>query len=144
MNTNLSLLPYTIRTIIQQAGGLGLQGAFAFIGAHSFMYSCREHDQECRSRFMSKRITSTATGEAVIVDVHLSFLVNGRRGFKWVMQIAYEPDDTYTVWLSQSRGRRITILDERRDVYCDMLQEVIERVYDEAIEKHCNGFIPID
>jgi hypothetical protein len=36
----LASVPETIRTIIDQAGGLGLRGAFTYIGAHNFRYRC--------------------------------------------------------------------------------------------------------
>lgn len=35
-------LPETVQTIIAQAGGLGLQGAFAYIGASAFSHRCAE------------------------------------------------------------------------------------------------------
>ena len=35
-------LPDTIRAILDQAGGLGLTGAFVYIGAQDFTYRCAE------------------------------------------------------------------------------------------------------
>ena len=50
-------LPETIRTIIDQAGGLGLRGAFTYIGASQFCYRCAEPHGEYRSASPS-RLTS--------------------------------------------------------------------------------------
>ncbi|MCA1997017.1 MAG: hypothetical protein LDL56_07300 [Armatimonadetes bacterium] len=77
----------------------------------------------------------------------LQFRVNGRRGWVWTMTVAYEPDDTYTVWLTA--GRRVdgilqlNELSCERDVYCDELQGTVEAVYDAAIQTHNGGFIKL-
>jgi len=60
--------------------------------------------------------------------------------------IAYEPDDTYTVWLVEGHRARqpdSMVLTCHRDVYCDTLQGVIEAAYDHAIREHNQGFIPL-
>ena len=137
--------PYTIRTIIQQMGGLGVNGAPAYVGAHQFSYKCPPSESEYRSSYPSR-----ATPEGQLdYDVGLTFLVNGKRGQHWTMLVAYEPDDTYSVWLwrratavEQARGRLGVVLSRKDEVYCDTLKETIERMYDEAIRQHCGGFIP--
>jgi hypothetical protein len=142
---DLASVPETIRTIIEQAGGLGLRGAFAYIGAQQFRYRCAQAEGEYRSAYPS-RLTSENGPPRVDFDVGLHFLVNGRRGRKWAMVIAYEPDDLYSVWLVEGHaGRKAEsmVLACVREVYCDTLQSVIEGTYDRAIAEHNQGFIPL-
>jgi hypothetical protein len=59
--------------------------------------------------------------------------------------IAYEPNDTYTVWLVENRNNRNPsgmVLECMRDVYCDMLKDTIEQMYDQAVNEKCEGVIP--
>ena len=134
--------PDTIQTIIEQAGGRGINGAFAYVGAHNFRYSCSDGsrtvmDGEWRSKFTSHQIPPMPgmTGSGTVnYDVHLSFAVNGKSGYHWQMTIAYEPDDTYTVWLVARRGSRVDVLAEVRDVYCDDVQIVVESVYENTLK----------
>lgn len=141
--------PYTISTIIQQAGGMGLQGAFVYIGARNFVYKHPDYykDCECRPSFRSK--ISEVHG-AVDSEVSLSFGVNGKRGQAWAEIVCYEPDDTYSVYLlrkankkEKEQGKIAVVLDYKEDVYCDGLQSTIENMYDSAIKKYNNGFINI-
>ena len=63
------------------------------------------------------------------------------------MIVAYEPDDTYTVWLIEGCKERTAdtlVLACHRNVYCDALKATIERTYDEVIRQHNQGFIPLD
>jgi hypothetical protein len=79
-------------------------------------------------------------------EVGLQCLVHGKRGHRWTLVIAYEPNDTYTVWLVEGhRGRKpdTMVLACCRDVYRDTLQGVIEAVYDRAIQEHNQGFVPV-
>ena len=136
-------IPETIRTIIAQAGGLGLRGAFTYIGASRLRYRCVQPTGEYRSAYTS-RLTSENGPPRVDFDVGLQFLVNGKPGRKWSVVIAYEPDDLYTVWLVEGHtGRKADsmVLACVRGVYCDMLQSVIEETYDRAIKEHNQGFI---
>ena len=74
-------------------------------------------------------------------------LNKGKLGRAWTLIIAYEPNDTYTIWLvERHRGRKpdSMVLACERDVYCDTLQGVIKAVYDRAIREHNQGFIPLD
>ena len=140
-----SKVPETIRTIIGQAGGMGLQGPFTYIGAHDFGYKCAEPEGEYRSGYMSKLVSKGGLGN-VDFEVGLRFKVNGKPGKNWVMIIAYEPDDTYSVWLIEGHPERkpgSMVLACHRDVYCDMLRQVIEQTYDQAIRDHNQGFIPL-
>lgn len=138
-------LPDTIQSIISQAGGLGMQGAFVYVGAGPFSYSCPQPEGECRPDKQSWLALSGELG-SVEFEVGLAFRVNGRRGRNWTMVVAYEPDDTYTVWLTEghpARRAESMVLACHRDVHCDTLQSVIEGTYDEAIQTHNDGVIPI-
>ena len=138
-------IPETIRTIIAQAGGLGLTGAFTYVGASQFTYRCAETEGEYRSSRPSRLVSEAGLG-FIDYEVGLQARVNGKRGRSWTLIIAYEPDDTYTVWLVEAwRGRKAgsMVLACHRDVYCDTLQSVIESTYDEAIHEHNGGFIPL-
>ncbi|MBE7504440.1 MAG: hypothetical protein HS113_29940 [Verrucomicrobiales bacterium] len=141
----LASLPETVQTIIAQAGGLGLQGAFTYIGARAFSYRCAEMVGEYRSSRPS-RLKSEGGESFIDYEVGLECRVNGKPGRRWTLIIAYEPDDTYTVWLVEGhRGRQpgSMVLACERDVYCDTLKSVIEAVYDRAISDHNGGFIPL-
>jgi hypothetical protein len=139
-----SKVPETIRTIIEQCGGMGLRGAFVYVGAQEFSYKCPNVRGECRGS--PSNIT-----EHGLVDygVGLTFRVNGKRGANWRMMIAYEPDDTYSVYLwrraypkEEEKGLRGVVLESADDVYCDTIKSVVEQMYDRAIKEHNDGFIP--
>jgi len=138
-------VPETIQAIIAQAGGLGLRGVFVYIGASAFTYRCAEPVGEYRSSRMSELRSENGRG---FIDYEVGFQcrVNGKRGRVWTLIIAYEPDDTYTVWLVEGHRARqpdSMVLTCHRDVYCDTLQGVIEAAYDHAIREHNQGFIPL-
>lgn len=138
-------LPETVQAIIAQAGGLGLRGAFTYIGASAFSYRCAEALGEYRSSRPS-RLVSEGGPPHVEYEVGLQCHVNGKPGHRWTLIIAYEPDDTYTVWLVEDHAERkpdTMVLACQRDVYCDTLQGVIEAVYDRAIQEHNQGIIPL-
>lgn len=134
-------VPYTIRAILDQLGR-GLNGAIVYTGGRNVLYSCPPSDHENRSSHESHQKDGM-----VHYDVGLSFKVNGQRQHNWHIIVAYEPDDTYTVWLwsmwQRDGERHPKVLAEVRDVYCDTLKDTVERVYDEAIKEHCDGFIPL-
>jgi len=142
----LKSIPETIRTIIEQAGGLGLRGAFVYIGASKLVYRCAQSTGEFRSGKPSC-LSTEAGSPSIAFDVGLSCRVNGKRGREWTMIIAYEPDDTYTIWFVEGhaeRTRATMVLACHRDVYCDSLQTTVERMYNEAIHQHNQEFIPFD
>ena len=64
--------------------------------------------------------------------------VSGVRGTSWHMTVAYEPDDTYTVWLMRDSARRPLCMPEvlasLGRVNSDDLQHAVESIYDEAIK----------
>ena len=141
----LESLPGTVQAIIAQARGLGLPGAFVYVGAHNLTYRCPEPVGEHRSGRPS-RLTSEAGLGFVDYEVGLQCRVNGKRGRAWTLIVAYEPTDVYTVWLVEGHRERKPsemVLACHRDVYCDTLQGVIEAAYDEAIRTHNQGFIPL-
>ena len=141
----LASLPETVQAILAQAGGLGLNGAFAYIGAQHFTYRCAEAVGEYRSARTSRLVSEAGQG-FVDYEVGLQCRVNGKRGRRWTLIVAYEPNDVYSVWLVEGhRGRQpgSMVLACERDVYCDTLQSVIEAVYDRAISDHNGGFIPL-
>jgi len=107
---------------------------------------CPEPVGEYRSSRPS-RLTSEAGVGFVEYEVGLQCRVNGKRGHRWMLIIAYEPNDTYTVWLVEGhRGRKPDSMVPacEREVFCDTLQGVIEAIYERAIREHNGGFIPLD
>lgn len=141
----LESLPETVQAIIAQAGGLGLGGAFVYVGAQNFTYRCAEALGEHRSSRLSRLVSEGGQG-FIDYEVGLQCRGNGKRGRAWTLIVAYEPTDVYTVWLVEGhRDRKGSemVLACQRDVYCDTLQGVIEGVYDQAIRDHNQGFIPL-
>jgi hypothetical protein len=142
----LESLPDTIQAIVTQAGGLRLRGAFVYVGAHNLTYRCPEPVGEYRSSYQSRLMSEAGLG-FVEYEVGLQCYVNGKRGHRWTLVIAYEANDTYTVWLVEGhRGRKpdTMVLACVREVFCDTLRGTIEAVYDRAIREHNQGFIPLD
>jgi len=138
-------LPDTIRSIVDQAGGTGMTGAFCYVGASQYVYLCPKADGEYRSGYKSHVAEQGDGSYTVKFGVGLRFKVNGKRGAGWYMVIAYEPDDTYTVWLVENRNNRNPsgmVLECMDDVYCDILKEVIEGMYDRALNNYCEGVVP--
>lgn len=149
--THAQPIPYTIGVILDQLGGRGITGALVYCGASTPGYKCPPGDGECRSGYRSK---VTPNG-SVDYDVGLSFRVNGKRGENWTIIVAYEPDDTYSVYLWR-RVRYTTaqllrdpentrigeVIAEHHDVYCDELKRIVEQTYDNSIKTFNQGFIP--
>jgi len=137
-------LPWRIQAIVDQSGGHGLRGAFAYVGGHEFCYNERQDEGTP---------DQSKVDEAgwIKYDTGLQFKVNGKCSQTWKIIITLEPSDTYTVRLVKvngiktlsKTGKAAEVLDTAEDVYCDPLQDVIESLYDEAIKKHCDGFIPL-
>lgn len=114
-------------------------GALDYVGGHElfFNHPASGRDHECRSSFRSHLDESGK----LKYEVGLSFRVNGRPGENWRMSVAYEPDDTYTVWLVRDTGQRLPrsgfgpeVLATMNDVGSDDLQHAVESVYDEAFK----------
>jgi hypothetical protein len=151
----MSETPYTIRTILRHLGP-GLSGALVYVGASKQNFTCvhtgpsnpgficPERDVEQRPSKPSK----VALDGGVSYEVGLMFAVNGKRGADWRMLITYEPNDTYSVYLSRKakpseKALCRVILASASLVYGDNLQHVVETMYDDAIRKHNSGFIPV-
>ena len=141
-------VPYQIQAIMEQLGN-GLRGARAYVGASQLTYSCKQETGGGESKVLDNGL--------VDAPVALTFKVNGKKGAGWKIIISIEPSDTYTVRLwkpvraiakkvaeGRWNGKLGEVLDESSDVYCDQLQESVERMYDRAIQKHNGGFIHID
>ncbi|HTV42027.1 MAG TPA: hypothetical protein VMF08_15700 [Candidatus Sulfotelmatobacter sp.] len=125
----------------------GMVGALNYVGGHElfFNHPADGRDHECRSSFRSH-----VTEDGMLnYEVGLSFRVRGKPGENWQMTIAYEPDDTYTVWLSRNAGRRelragliSEVLASMEHVNGDDLQHAVESIYDEAA-KAPRGLVPV-
>ncbi len=50
------------------------------------------------------------------------------RGVPTHVKVTLEPSDTYTVETYKIRGAKSTLLDARADVYCDTLQDTVEKM----------------
>jgi len=70
-----------------QAGGLGLHGAFTYIGASAFSYRCAEALGEYRSSRPS-RLVSENGQRFVDYDVGLQCRVNGKPGRAWTLSLS--------------------------------------------------------
>jgi len=147
-------LPYQIEAMREQLGK-GLRGAMAYVGASKPTYTCKHETGGGNSEVTENGLVSA--------PVALTFAVNGKRGAGWRIIVSIEASDTYTVRLwkpvnttakarmkemekAAAEGRPMKlgeVLDESSDVYCDVLQEVVERMYDRAINEKCGGFIPL-
>jgi hypothetical protein len=140
MKTNQnSTLPVTIEAILN---GLGrnLSGARIYVGASALGWRHPEdgRDYECRGTF-----PSVFDAGNVLSTVCVFFLCNGKPGEGWKFFIAYEPDDTFSVWLVRTAGDNISVISEHRDVYIDALKHVVETAYDDAIKEFNGGFISL-
>ena len=117
----------------------GMVGALNYVGGHElfFNHPTNGRDHECRSSFRSH----FADSGKLNYEVGLSFRVNGKPGEHWQMTIAYEPDDSYTIWLLRNAGRRQSragatseVLANVEQVNGDDLQHTVESIYDEAVK----------
>jgi hypothetical protein len=131
--------PYVIATMIDQIGK-GLRGGLIYVGAAKLVYNCAPH---CRDGSYPNATSSINEQGQLLHDCWLMFWVNGKKNETWRMIICYEPNDTYTVRLVKrgTRGRRMDVIEECRDVYCDQLQHFVERMYDDAIKGRNGGWI---
>lgn len=136
-------MDWRIEQMVEQLGGLGLGSAFVYCGATQIAQKAREDD--------SKPDPSIVTEEGLIdFQTGIQFKVNGRS--TWKMIVTLEPSDTYTVrlWQGNFAGKTARsglygeILYEFTDVYCDSLQDIVEGIYDKAINEYLDGFIPLN
>jgi hypothetical protein len=98
-------LPEMIRTIIAQAGGLGLAGAFTYVGASQFTYRCPQAEGEYRSSRPSRLVSEAGLG-FVDYEVRLQARVNGKHGRGWTLTNPTTP--TRSDWSRCVRGGRPT------------------------------------
>lgn len=141
-------IPYTIRTILEQLG-LGLRGARVYCGASRTTYTHPDlpaEELEYSRRPSAFSAIDTATG-AIKAEVSVRFTVNGKPGEGWAFTIAYEPDDEYSVYFSRrttagdQTSATFVVMQEYHGVYGDDLQDLVCRLYDEAIQARNGGFI---
>ena len=129
-------------TMIAQMGGTGLNGAFAYTRGRNISYKCRDDD--------SKPLNSEVLGNGLI-DFEIGIQFTPNIGRSWKMIISLEGDDTYTVRLwkpytapkAAKTGLFGKVMAEAKYVYNDMLKDIVESMYDEAINTHFGGFISI-
>ena len=142
------MTPHVIETIRQQIG-TGISGGLAYVGADKLAYVYpKGAPRDCEYRPDCPSVVDPATG-ALKAEISLTFKVNAT--WTVVIAVAYEPDDTYTVRMFRLRSPRermdggpvVEVISERADVYCDELQGVVERMYDDYIREHQNGFIRV-
>ncbi len=144
----MSNVPYTIKTIFDQ-----MNISFMRVGGSKLGYNMQnpnytEDELRNYSCYPEKESSVRHDGQ-VLQDVGLYFRVNTTR--KIYIYVSYEPDDTYTVRMWQANspnqfvktGKVGEVISERFSVYCDMLGDVIERMYDKYINEHQHGFIHI-
>jgi hypothetical protein len=133
------MVPSRISEMMRQLGR-GLSGALVYVGAGKVVYQDRE----------PWRSSQELPNGLVRFDVGIAFPVNGKRGQGWKIVISLEPCDTYTVYLcrranrkEQAAGKLGVVMKSQDDVYCDVLQQVVEATYDNAIREKNGGFIPL-
>jgi len=144
------MLPYTCETMFTQIGR-GLRGGLCYVGAKNYGYTFPKDGDvsgECRPSKPSEYNTENGTLKQ---EVGVQFDANVKRSQTWKFIVAYEPDDTYSVYLvkvngankAYKTGKISELIAEFHGVYCDNLQSVIESAYDEAIRKFNQGFINV-
>ena len=131
------------KVIIGQLGR-GISGTLCYIGADP--RSIVGHDCYDKPDTGEDKGDSRIDDETGLVagggNCWVRFQVNGKRGERWLMTIALEWRDVYTVWL-QGVGRSGKVLwtERMEDVYCDMLKEIVENLYDRALRQRNGGWV---
>ena len=122
-------------TLLTQLGGYGINSAILLTGGTQVQ--CFDNNNQLPTRHTN------------VVDNRSIDAGSARR---WIMHVALEPDDTYTVRLYNDRTTRaglpttnIEILGERDDVYFEELITVCDALYTAAIKQEY-GFdcVPLD
>ena len=120
-------------------------GALDYVGGHElfFNHPPNSRDHQCRSSFHSHIEDSGR----LKCEVGLTFRVKGMPGENWRMTIAYEPDDTYTVWLMRNFARRPSSMSEvlatGDQINSDYLHHAVESIYDEAVKTFARDLEPV-
>jgi len=142
----MSNLPYTIKTIFEQ-----MNISYMRVGGSKFGFNLKNtnyNDVELQEdSCYPEKDSSVSDSGRVQMDVGLYFRVNTTR--KIFMYVAYESDDTYTVYMWRpyspmefvKTNKFGKVLDERHGIYCDELAGTIEAIYDKYINEHQQGFI---
>ncbi|HXC36485.1 MAG TPA: hypothetical protein VNV43_11465 [Candidatus Acidoferrales bacterium] len=139
----MKITPYSIQNIMEQLRH-GMVGALDYVGGHElfFKHPPGGRGHECRSSFRSH----LGENGSLKYEVGLSFRVNGKAGEIWRMTIAYEPDDTYTVWLVRDLVCRQATLSEvlasMEQVNSDDLQHAVESIFDKAVKTPERNLVP--
>ena len=129
-------LPWRIQAIIDQMGGRGMNGALLYTGATGLTFKDATPERTPTASYFDKE-----TG-AIHFDVGLMFKVNMRHGQTWKVVVALDPGDTYSVYLLHVAGIKTFTLtcklsdlaDSYTGVYADMLQDIVETVYDNQLQ----------
>jgi hypothetical protein len=147
-NTTCSLPRFTVidtgrpltDAILTALGGHGLDSAIALTGG----VELQRHENDGR---LPGRTTSIIDDDYIDAEVFVRWRVNAGRHRCWLMHVALEPDDTFTVRLIRIRrgvGAGIEPLGERTDVHAEDLIHTCDLLYTDAVNTHLGGLIPID
>ncbi len=137
--------PWRIEQILTQLGGAGLSGAICYTGGHNLAYHNRPDDSRPDPSEWNE------DNGTLRYQTGMQWRVNMKRSQTWKMFVTLEPSDTYTVRLlrcygyktARAKGRQAELYTEMTEVYCDMLQGIVENMYDKAVQAENSGFIPL-
>lgn len=124
--------------------GHGMVGALDYVGGHElfFNHPACGRDHQCHSSFHSY----VGENGRLKYEVGLTFRVRARPGENWRMTVAYEPDDSYTVWLMRDAGPQplsmSEVLTTRGEINSDDLQDAVESIYDAAVKTSERDLVP--
>lgn len=130
----MSQLPQFAQDIYDQLNGGKIYGAITYCGGREVRYGP-----------FNPAYPQVEPDEHSLFDFAncLRFRPNTRR--KTLVIIAIQPDDTYTVWFWREKKDHTGEIITRSDgVYCDTLQTVVERLYDDYIRQYQKGWIHLD
>ncbi len=134
---------WRIQQMIQQMGGMGLNGAFTYTGARRITYKAREDDGKPGDSVWDDKSGTLSYDYGIMFTPNLN--INAR------MIVTVEYSDTYTIRLLKvhqlrtavKTGQQAQVLAVCTDVYDDMLQDCVERMYDEWVREHQDNWIRI-
>ena len=132
---------WRIEQMMEQAQGRkGLGSSFVYVGARSMQAECR--DDDCKALDSKWR----DDGYGVDAEITIRFRPNFGNRKVW-FQIALDGNDTYSFYVYQVIIRKGNMKVEKwlemKDVYAEMLCDLIEEKYDMFIEQKLGGFIPL-
>jgi len=132
-------------TLLTQLGGYGASGAILLTGGTQVQ--CFDNNNQ-----LPTRRTSDVDNRGIDAEVFVRWRVNAGSTRRWIMHVALEPDDAYTVRLYSDYvigagipTTSIEVLGERADVYFEDLINVCDALYTAAIRQEY-GFdcVPLD